>query len=53
MIAMDVEMCERRSDGARYAVSAALLLGVAGVDGELRERQTLFEALLDPGEDLR
>lgn len=44
LLAMDVEMCERLSDGAQLPVSAALIAIVPGV-GE----RVIFQGLIDPG----
>lgn len=44
LLAMDVEMCERLSDGAQLPVSAALVAIVPGI-GE----RVIFQGLIDPG----
>ena len=48
LLAFDVEMIERRSDGARLPVKAALIAHDLSPDGSALSVRRIFEGLVDP-----
>ena len=53
-LAMDVEMCERRSDGARFPVSVCVksIAWVGSGSGVAATQRTVIEGLVDPGDEV-
>lgn len=53
-LALDVEMCERRKDGVRFPVSACVTRTrwEASPDGVRAAQETLFDGLINPGDEL-